>query len=123
MEHSFSFTLSSSFHHSLFLLASFDCHMSVFHLALRFICMYVFTSFSHWVCTDIYIYRNRYELSLSSTFHPSIFLSVFLYITPNHPILLSVKILKAAMAGGMRDIYMYSYVHVSHIECGTWKVS
>lgn len=65
-EHSFSFTsLSSSFYHTLslsFSLASFNCHMSVFHSALRFICMYVFMSFSVWVCTDIY--SNIYQLSL-----------------------------------------------------------
>ncbi len=44
--------------------------MSVFHSALRFICMYVFTSFSLWVCTDIYIETDISYLSSPLSTHP-----------------------------------------------------
>ncbi len=70
--------------------------------------------------------RNRYQYPLSFTLHSFIFLSGFLILTPNHPISLSVKILKAAQASGIEEsggTYMYSCVHVSQIECGNMEQS
>lgn len=125
-EHSFSFTsLSSSFYHTLslsFSLASFNCHMSVFHSALRFICMYVFMSFSVWVCTDIY--SNISALSLSLSTHPFCQFSFTSFQT--------IQSLSLSKFWGLQwqvewakwgNIYMYSCVHVSHIACKTSKNS
>ncbi len=96
--------------------------MSVLYSALRFICTYVFTAFSLWVCTYIYIYiyiyRNRYQLSLSFTLHSSIFLSGFLYITPNHPISLSLskywRLHRQVEWGKWGNIYVFMCACVSH---------
>lgn len=44
--------------------------LSSIRLCLRFICTYVFTSFSLWVCTEIYIYIEREkQISAISLLH------------------------------------------------------
>lgn len=102
-----------------FSLASFNCHMSVFHSALRFICMYVFMSFSVWVCTYSNIYQLSLFLFLFSLIHCSISFPLHHSKPSNLSLCQNSESCNDRWNEKSEGTYMYSCVHVSHIVCKT----
>lgn len=93
--------------------------MFVFHSALRFMCMYVFVSFSLWVCTDIYSNISANSLLHFPLIHSSVSFPLH-HFKPSNLSLSKYRGLQWQVEWGKRgNIYMYSCVHVSHIECET----